>query len=238
MFRLQELIDSLLREKTPRSMLDHMQVVLRQFGVDQFVLVRFAQSGEYIDKWLVGWSAHRPKEEWLKAYKHRDDPHADPIIKRSRETVEPFFWSDVVTDKAYRKRVAPFAKEALIVPVPGVRGCVGTMWMGGSSTREQLHRYKPVIQAIGLACYYHLKRHCAPDPADPAPPHTNAGLSGCETEVLNLVAEGLSAPTIGKKLNISDRTVEWHIDKAMKKFGARNRIQAVVLAIRDGLISV
>lgn len=34
-----------------------------------------------------------------------------------------------------------------------------------------------------------------------------------------------------------NRTVEWHIDKAMKKLGARNRIQAVVLAIRDGLIA-
>ena len=52
-----------------------------------------------------------------------------------------------------------------------------------------------------------------------------------------MVTEGLSAHAIGKKLNISDRTVEWHIDKAMKKLGARNRIQAVVLAIRDGLIA-
>jgi orotate phosphoribosyltransferase-like protein len=51
---------------------------------------------------------------------------------------------------------------------------------------------------------------------------------------LYLVAEGLVAPEIGRKLGISDRTVEWHIDKSMKKLEAKNRIQAVVLAIRDG----
>ena len=63
------------------------------------------------------------------------------------------------------------------------------------------------------------------------------GSRGYEIDVLRLLTEGLSAPAIGKKLYISDRTVEWHIDKAMKKLGARNRIQAVVLAIRDGLIA-
>ena len=63
------------------------------------------------------------------------------------------------------------------------------------------------------------------------------GLTQREIDVLRLVTEGLSAPAIGKKLYISDRTVEWHIDKAIKKLGARNRIQAVVLAIRDGLLA-
>jgi hypothetical protein len=39
-------------------------------------------------------------------------------------------------------------------------------------------------------------------------------------------------------INISDRTVEWHVERTMRKLGANNRIQAVVLALRDGLITV
>ena len=58
-----------------------------------------------------------------------------------------------------------------------------------------------------------------------------------EREVLDLGSDGLSAAEIGDFLNLSPRTVEWHIDKTMKKLGAKNRIQAVVLAIRDGLIA-
>ena len=51
------------------------------------------------------------------------------------------------------------------------------------------------------------------------------------------MSDGLAAAEIADFLNLSPRTVEWHVDKAMKKLGAKNRIQAVVLAIRDGLIT-
>src|SRR6476620_6083466 len=104
---------------------------------------------------------------------------------------------------------------------------------GGTSVycRDELSKHKIVIQAIGLACYYVLERLLGP------PPPRRVTLTQREIDVLRLLTEGLSAPAIGKKLYISDRTVEWHIDKAMKKLGARNRIQAVVLAIRDGLIA-
>jgi DNA-binding NarL/FixJ family response regulator len=56
--------------------------------------------------------------------------------------------------------------------------------------------------------------------------------------VLDLVADGLSAQEIAERVNLSARTVEWHMHQAMTKLGAKNRVQAVVLAIRDGLISV
>jgi hypothetical protein len=39
-------------------------------------------------------------------------------------------------------------------------------------------------------------------------------------------------------LRLSERTVEWHALQAMKRLDAKNRIQAVVLAIRDGLIAL
>ena len=55
---------------------------------------------------------------------------------------------------------------------------------------------------------------------------------------MSVLANGMSAREIAGKLNISERTVEWHIDKTMKRLGARNRIQAVVVAIRDGVIPI
>lgn len=66
MHHLQEIVDGILREKTPQLMLDHMHAVLLQFGIDRFVLLRFRPSGEYIDKWLFGIKTIRPKSEWLK----------------------------------------------------------------------------------------------------------------------------------------------------------------------------
>jgi DNA-binding CsgD family transcriptional regulator len=63
-------------------------------------------------------------------------------------------------------------------------------------------------------------------------------LSKREQEVLTWIAVGKSAIDVGEILNISDWTVEWHVQMAMRKLGASNRIQTVVLALRDGLISV
>jgi hypothetical protein len=54
---------------------------------------------------------------------------------------------------------------------------------------------------------------------------------------LNL-AQGLSSSAIARMLRLSERTVEWHALQAMKRLDAKNRIQAVVLAIRDGLIAL
>ena len=230
MHRLQEIVDQLLREKTPRSLLDSMQKVLREVGVEYFALMRFAHTGEPLDKWVIG---YRAPPKWIEAYRHRDDPNADPVVKRSRETVEPFFWSDVIDDERVRKARGRGVEEFLIIPVPGPYGCVGTMWMGGG--RENLLKYKLVIQAIGLSCYYHLQRHCD---EEPDPPVTTSRLKKREHDVLDMVADGLSAQEIAEQINLSVRTIEWHMHQAMQKLGAKNRVQAVVLAIRNGLISV
>jgi DNA-binding CsgD family transcriptional regulator len=230
MYRLQEVVDQLLREKTPRALLDRMQKVLREVGVEYFALMRFTHTGEPLDKWMIG---YRAPPEWIEAYKHRDDPNADPVVKHSRETVEPFFWSDVIDDERARKASDMQVAEFLVVPVPGRYGCVGTMWMGGS--RENLLKYKLVIQAIGLSCYYHLQRHCD---EEPNPPTTTSSLKKRERDVLDLVADGLSNQEIAEQINLSTRTVEWYMHQAMRKLGAKNRVQAVVLAIRNGVINV
>jgi LuxR family transcriptional regulator, quorum-sensing system regulator BjaR1 len=63
-------------------------------------------------------------------------------------------------------------------------------------------------------------------------------LSEREKEILRWTAIGKSAWDISEILNISNRTVEWHIAQAMKKIGATNRVQVVVLALKRGLITI
>ena len=62
-------------------------------------------------------------------------------------------------------------------------------------------------------------------------------MSKRELEVLTWIAAGKTAVDVGEILAISDRTVEWHIKTAMRKLGACNRVQTVVLALRNGLIA-
>jgi DNA-binding NarL/FixJ family response regulator len=61
-------------------------------------------------------------------------------------------------------------------------------------------------------------------------------LSPRETEVLRLVAEGLSDREISGRLFIAERTVRYHLTSVFGKLGADNRTQAVRLADRQALL--
>ena len=59
-----------------------------------------------------------------------------------------------------------------------------------------------------------------------------------EREVMAWASRGKSAWEIAKILYITKRTVDEHVQKAVRKLGAANRTQAVAIAIRDRLIDV
>jgi DNA-binding CsgD family transcriptional regulator len=54
-----------------------------------------------------------------------------------------------------------------------------------------------------------------------------AGLTSRETEILELLSDGLPAPEIAKQLSVSVRTVESHLARAYRKLGVRSRDDAV-----------
>ncbi|MCD4524943.1 response regulator transcription factor [Nocardioides sp. cx-173] len=62
-------------------------------------------------------------------------------------------------------------------------------------------------------------------------------LSGREHEVLLLLADGLGAAAIGDRLYLSESTAKAHIARIYQKLGAANRAQALVTAMRIGLLS-
>jgi DNA-binding NarL/FixJ family response regulator len=62
-------------------------------------------------------------------------------------------------------------------------------------------------------------------------------LSPREREVLGLLADGLGVAAISKQLYISESTTKTHISKVYEKLGAANRAQALMTAMRLGLIA-
>ena len=74
----------------------------------------------------------------------------------------------------------------------------------------------------------------------PAPPTMRLGeeLSDREIEVLQLMAEGLTNAEIGMQVHLSEGTIRNYISTILGKLQAKDRTQAVVTAIRHGLINV
>ncbi|WP_141798326.1 response regulator transcription factor [Nocardioides sp. SLBN-35] len=65
----------------------------------------------------------------------------------------------------------------------------------------------------------------------------STALTEREHDVLLLLAEGLNAAAIGAKLYLSESTTKSHIARIYQKLGAANRAQALVTAMRIGLLS-
>lgn len=74
------------------------------------------------------------------------------------------------------------------------------------------------------------------DDISPAEPSTEPVLSSREREVLSHTAQGKTAAQVGVLLFLSERTVNFHVSRAVAKLGAANKTEAVAIAVRAGWI--
>jgi two-component system, NarL family, nitrate/nitrite response regulator NarL len=59
-----------------------------------------------------------------------------------------------------------------------------------------------------------------------------------ELEILRVLAKGLDTPTIAGRLGIAPHTVEWHLRHVIEKLQVHSKLQALVVAVRLGLIEL
>jgi DNA-binding NarL/FixJ family response regulator len=89
--------------------------------------------------------------------------------------------------------------------------------------------FTPGLAGLVLGEYRRLSD--TPTTADPDAPR----LTERETEVLRLVAKGLSYKQIAERLFLSHRTVQNHVQNTLRKLQLHNRVQLVRYAIEQGL---
>ena len=75
-------------------------------------------------------------------------------------------------------------------------------------------------------------------PSRTEPWREGSDLTGRELEVLYLLVEGCTGPTIATRLGISRNTVRTHIQSILTKVQVHSRLQAVAFAVEEGLVDV
>ncbi|MHA7649627.1 response regulator [Mycobacterium sp. ML4] len=88
--------------------------------------------------------------------------------------------------------------------------------------------FTPSLAGLVLGEYRRIAANPRSGPATPS-------LTERETEVLRLVAKGLSAKQIADRLSLSHRTVENHVQATFRKLQVANRVELTRYAIEHGL---
>jgi DNA-binding NarL/FixJ family response regulator len=109
----------------------------------------------------------------------------------------------------------------------------------GVSSLHACRRDPARVKAVQALCaqtwdrYAQLSRRPCRREAD-----TRCCLTRKEVEVLRWIKHGKSNADISEILHLSVKTIEYHVSNIFKKLGATNRITAVVIAIRTGVVEL
>lgn len=107
-----------------------------------------------------------------------------------------------------------------------VISCIRLLRAGGS----------PVSPVVARSVLRAIRNRMATEPATRAPQPESNPLSNRETEILQLLAKGMSFNEIGEILGISPHTVTAHIKKIYRKLAVHSRGEAVYEATQMGLL--
>jgi len=116
---------------------------------------------------------------------------------------------------------------------------------GAAEIQQALHRVANGEAVLDPAVQRHLVEAIAQGGPGGSPPgaggsggsspRASTALTARESEVLTLIAGGLSNTEIAERLVVSEATVKSHVNHLLAKIGARDRAQAVGYAYRHGL---
>jgi LuxR family quorum-sensing system transcriptional regulator CciR len=195
-------------------------------------------------------------EEFVQGYLRLGRHAIDPVLALAADTITALAWDDVVTgrnlspdqqDLAAERREAGLGDE-VTCPIHGAHGQRFALRFARGEPGACERSHTATLQILAIHAYYALARIWA-EAAKPAPApesladHGQASIAGLcalsqrEQEVMLWTARGKSASSISVILDLSENTVNFYVKNAMRKLGTTNRVVAVVLAVRSGLIT-
>ncbi len=92
----------------------------------------------------------------------------------------------------------------------------------------------PIAPAVATKLLTALRTGGIPVRGQPSPAAQDSVLTRRESEILELVADGLSNKEIANQLTITEGTVKNHVHNALEKLHLTNRVQAAAYAVRRG----
>jgi len=235
-----KLLESLLNCGTVEELHVRTSAITKQLGFEHFlygvrVNVSLTRPYHFI---FSGY----PKE-WWEHYSASDYMNVDPAVRHCATRVIPVVWDKNLFSGRQAARIRGEAKEFGLVtgasyPVHGKQGEVAMLSL--TTSRKSREADRDVLAAMGKAqlfcCYLHEAVQRIVLSAGPLPLR-KVNLTEREKECLLWASEGKTGGEVADILNISERTVIFHLQNASRKLGVSTRQHAVSRALSMGLIT-
>jgi LuxR family transcriptional regulator, quorum-sensing system regulator BjaR1 len=228
-----EFIQQIEQTKDQATLIRQLSEAIAEFGFTSFLVTGLPHATTAFSDHTIlnGWP-----DGWYRRYNDRQYYTVDAVAIQARQSVDPFFWTDVVPKQANKAVSASIMGEAhafgltdgLLVPIYSVNGDQSCISMAGKNidrrqrVKQMLHLMSMYVhhKAISLDQRVHSKRRM---------PLVTLTLR--ERECLQWAASGKTDWETSQILQISDKTVSLYVASAMKKLSSVNRTQAVAKAI-------
>ncbi len=167
------------------------------------------------------------------------DRAPDELQPSDLETADAIAWDPGLAGGFDSLRRAAASVPVLALPwnAEQAREALGAGARGVLSRERLDEQLLPAVQAavLGLLVVDDAFGEALVRPPPAADPLVEP-LTPRETEVLQLLAEGLTNRGIGERLGISEHTAKFHVNAILGKLGARSRGEAIAQAARLGLL--
>lgn len=230
--------------KTQTELATEFEAVLKNYGFGYFGVWMKSKSLGYLDSTVV---CGRWPEGWQETYAAKKFSMVDPTIRMLAVAQRPFRWREAISmfrSDPNRKRIQRMMQDAsrtglndgYTFPIHGRNGLLGHVSIGGQIVELSPTEMTMFDAAAKKMFWRTLEIGGQASNFEPIK-SVETTLTRRETEVLHLLAEGMTSHEIAKALTISNHTVDWYINAIQEKFEASNRQHVVAIAFRLGLVS-
>lgn len=183
-------------------------------------------------------------QEWRTRYTDLNYIQIDPTVRHCAENFTPIIWGQAKVPKSGNQAIMNFMDEAQVFGLcSGVSFPVhtpqGEFAMFSLTTEDDFDKsHTRLSKALPFASLFsaYLHERIRDIFGNDVIPLKNIELSAREKECLLWAAEGKTTWETSQILNISERTVVYHIQNSVEKLDVVNRPQAIARAITMGII--
>lgn len=232
-----ELLNLKTQENWSRELFD----IAQGMGFDRTLLAIVPKPGMKLEQAFV---CSNYADEWRSKYNNGSFAYIDPTVKHCIARVTPLAWSPDVfcsqqQKQMYEEASAYGLRSGVTLPVHGPKNELGMLCFVSDVCPDQnfVRHLKQVVPQLSLLRDIVLEsamRFAAPDNLELTLP----SLTPRERECLQWTAAGKSTWEISKILVCSEAVVNFHIKNVRQKLDVGTRREAVVKAIRLGIISL